>query len=172
MPFTRPTVRPVASITTMIASPASTDAKASAPTTDESATMAPTERSTPRVTMTSSWPIARTLMTAVWARTLPMLRGVRKTGSRIVRQDDERNQHQHRAGFDEAHDQGQEAEPGIDGAMAAGAAGVADVHDWDTLGGIVCGCSSLPPTASLSMRGLLGVSGGPDVPHRRWSGAR
>ena len=42
--------------------------------------MAPTERSIPRVTITSSWPSARTAITDVWEKTLPMFRLVRKTG--------------------------------------------------------------------------------------------
>ncbi len=42
--------------------------------------MDPTERSIPRVTITRSIPSDRTAITAVCARTLPMFRGVRKSG--------------------------------------------------------------------------------------------
>ena len=113
-----------------MASPPSTYPNASAPTTDESATVAPTDRSTPRVTITSSWPIARTLMTDVWASTLPMFRVVRKTGSRIDRQTTSTQQHQHRAGLDQAHHQRQQAEAGVEGRMAICAARVGDGHEW------------------------------------------
>ena len=51
-----------------------------APTTPESATVEPTERSMPRLTITSSWPSASTAITAVCEKTLPMFRLVKKTG--------------------------------------------------------------------------------------------
>jgi hypothetical protein len=57
-----------------------TASKVSAPTTAASAMVEPTDRSMPRVTMTSSWAIASTAITAVCARTLPRLRVVKKTG--------------------------------------------------------------------------------------------
>ena len=40
----------------------------------------PTERSMPRVMITSSWPSATTAMTEVCEKTLPMLRLVKNTG--------------------------------------------------------------------------------------------
>ena len=54
--------------------------KTIAPTTPESAIVEPTERSMPRVTITSSWPSASTAITEVCEKTLPMLRLVKKTG--------------------------------------------------------------------------------------------
>ena len=48
--------------------------------TDDSAITAPTERSMPRVTMTSSWPIATTAITAEASITLPRFDEVRKSG--------------------------------------------------------------------------------------------
>ena len=48
--------------------------------TDESAITAPTERSMPRVTMTSNWPIATTAITADASITLPRFDEVRKSG--------------------------------------------------------------------------------------------
>ena len=52
----------------------------SRPTTPESATVAPTERSMPRLTMTSSCPSARTAMTAVCEKTFPRFLLVKKIG--------------------------------------------------------------------------------------------
>ena len=66
----------------MTIGPESTLAKTSAPTTEESATTEPTERSIPRVRMTSSWPSERTAMAAVAAMMLPRFRVVRKNGDR------------------------------------------------------------------------------------------
>ena len=54
--------------------------KTIAPTTDESATVEPTERSIPRVMITSSCPSASTEITAVCEKTLPMFRLVKKIG--------------------------------------------------------------------------------------------
>ena len=54
--------------------------KTIAPTTDESATVEPTDRSIPRVTITSNWPSASTAITAVCEKTLPMFRLVKKIG--------------------------------------------------------------------------------------------
>ena len=42
--------------------------------------MEPTERSMPRVTITSNWPSATTAITEVCEKTLPMLRLVKKIG--------------------------------------------------------------------------------------------
>ncbi len=55
-----------------------------APTTEASASVEPTDRSMPRVRMTSSWPIASTAITAVCDSTLPALPVVRKTGESSV----------------------------------------------------------------------------------------
>ena len=52
------------------------------PTTAESASVEPTDRSIPRVMMTRSWASASTAITADWLSTLPMLRVLRKTGDR------------------------------------------------------------------------------------------
>ena len=54
--------------------------KTIAPTTPESAIVEPTERSMPRVMITSNWPSATTAITEVCEKTLPMLRLVRKIG--------------------------------------------------------------------------------------------
>ena len=67
-----------------------------APTTEASASVEPTDRSMPRVRMTSSWPTASTAMTAVCDSTLPTLPVVRKTGEAAVIADDEAGQDQDR----------------------------------------------------------------------------
>ena len=59
-------------------------AYASAPSTEASASVEPTERSIPRVRMTSSWPMASTAMAAVWASTLLALPVVKNTGDSSV----------------------------------------------------------------------------------------
>ena len=56
-------------------------ANASAPTTVPSASVEPTDRSMPRVTITRSWPMARTQITADWASRLPMFRGRQEHGA-------------------------------------------------------------------------------------------
>ena len=58
--------------------------KTSPPTTVASARLAPTERSMPRVRMTSCCPIATMAMTAVWARILPILTGLEKVGRQLA----------------------------------------------------------------------------------------
>ncbi len=56
----------------------------SAPTTDVRASTEPTDRSMPRVRMTSNWPIDSTAIAAVAAITLPRLRVVKKNGERTA----------------------------------------------------------------------------------------
>ncbi len=56
-----------------------------APTTEASANVEPTDRSIPRVRITSNWPIESTAIAAVWANTLLALPVVRNTGdSRVM----------------------------------------------------------------------------------------
>ena len=70
--------------------------KTSAPTTVARASVRPTERSMPRVRITSSWPIASTAMTAVASRTLPMLPVVMNKGVDRLAASDDRGEHQRR----------------------------------------------------------------------------
>ena len=79
-PFTVPTASPVASIAPMTSGPPWPSWKTSAPTTVARASVLPTDRSMPRVRITSSWPIASTAMTADASRTLPMLPVVMNKG--------------------------------------------------------------------------------------------
>src|SRR5581483_9315317 len=69
-PLTNPTATPVARIATITTEAGCPSWKRRAPTTDERATVDPTERSIPRVTITSSCPSARIEMTEVCERTL------------------------------------------------------------------------------------------------------
>ena len=80
MPFTAPTTMPVPSMAATTAHPDGTSAKTSAPTTEASASVEPTDRSMPRVRITSSWPMASSAITADWASTLPALPVLRNTG--------------------------------------------------------------------------------------------
>ena len=83
-PLTKPTVAPVASITTMTTALPLPFWKARAPRTEASANVEPTERSIPLVTMTRSWPIASKAIAAVCDRMLPTLPVVRNTGDNRV----------------------------------------------------------------------------------------
>ena len=69
----------------MTTRPESMFVKTSAPTTEARASVEPTERSMPRVRMTSSWPIDSTAMAAVAARTLPRFLAEKKNGDRSER---------------------------------------------------------------------------------------
>ena len=60
-------------------------AKISAPTTADSARFEPTERSMPRVRITSNCPMARMAMAELCASTLPRLPAVKNTGERFDR---------------------------------------------------------------------------------------
>jgi len=78
VPLTSPTRSPVPSMARITRAPESTCWYTIAPTTDESASVDWTERSIPRVTITSSWPRARTETTDDCCRTLPMFLVVKK----------------------------------------------------------------------------------------------
>ena len=80
VPLMAPTSVPVTSMATITHVPDGVDSKTSAPTTADRASVEPTDRSMPRVMMTSSWASASTAMTADWLSTLPTLRVLRNTG--------------------------------------------------------------------------------------------
>ena len=98
-----------------------------APTTEASASVEPTERSMPRVRMTSSWPIASTAIAAVWASTLLALPVVRNTGESERHGDDETDQHQDRTEADDCR--------GRRAAAGSGAAGGRQSCPCDVSGG-------------------------------------
>jgi hypothetical protein len=69
----------------MTTRPESMFVKTRAPTTEARASVEPTERSMPRVRITSSWPNDSTAMAAVAAMTLPRFRVEKKNGDRSER---------------------------------------------------------------------------------------
>ena len=72
---------PTSAITAATAIDESTRLYTSAPRTDASARLEPTDRSMPRVRITICCPMATMAITAVWASTFPTLRQVRTTGT-------------------------------------------------------------------------------------------
>ena len=79
-PLAAPTATPVPMIAAIVSTLDWVSPQTIAPTTPESATVEPTERSMPLDTITSSWPSARTAITEVCENTFPMFRLVRNTG--------------------------------------------------------------------------------------------
>ena len=77
-PLVSPTAAPVASITIRVSAPPAPASAAIAASTPESATTAPTDRSTPRVRITTSWPSASTATIAVWKPRLVRFARVKK----------------------------------------------------------------------------------------------
>ena len=107
-PLTKPTAAPVASITMMTTNPEFPWEYTMAPTTDASANVDPTDRSMPRVRMTSNWPIASTAIAAVWESTLLALPVVRNTGDNNVMATTRPSEHQDRTKTDNTESEAQQ----------------------------------------------------------------
>ena len=87
----------------MTRSPYGVAAKTRAPTTADSASVDPTDRSMPRVRMTSSWPMASTAITAVWREHVADVAGGEEDRRQERERDDDQGQDQHRSEAD--HDE-------------------------------------------------------------------
>ena len=107
-PLTAPTSAPAS---TIVATTTGPESPASTPSTPASATTEPTERSIPRVRITSSWPSASTATIDVWKPRFVRLRSVRKYGLSSVIASGQQPEDQHRPGL-------QHAQPELEPAVA------------------------------------------------------